>query len=184
MCLLCKLDYAVFFRTIHGHSWSNLVERVILILNLALRGVSLARAAMDTVNERIMKRWSGLAETTAAAENSVNFKQKNLTGIDAVIKPLESRFKPFRSLPSTTADAFRNFGQKVFYIDPTIDVKKLNKLGLKNMLHYMTLSNAVALYWLISSPFKTVPTVHAVNAVQWSYFQKFLNLLWVKSSHC
>ena len=33
---IIKLDYAVFFRTITGYSWSNVVEILMLILNLAL----------------------------------------------------------------------------------------------------------------------------------------------------
>ena len=28
VCLLLKLDYAIFFRTITGHYWSNVAERV------------------------------------------------------------------------------------------------------------------------------------------------------------
>ena len=50
-----------------------MVEIVILILNLALQGLSLDRATMDKGNERIMKRSSGLSEIRAAAKKSVNF---------------------------------------------------------------------------------------------------------------
>ena len=74
VCLLLKLDYSIFVRTIPGHSWSNVVERVMLILNLVLQGVYLACADTDTGNERIMKRCSRLVKIRAAARNTVYFK--------------------------------------------------------------------------------------------------------------
>ena len=53
--LLLELDKSIFVCTIPGHSWSNMVEIVILILNLALQGLSLARAPIKKLNEIIMK---------------------------------------------------------------------------------------------------------------------------------
>ena len=129
VCILLKLDYAVFFCIITGHSLSNVVERVMSVLNLSLQGVYLARAAMDT-GKFIMKRCCGSAEILAAAKSSVYFKQKLPTSIDAVIKPLESIFESlrlkggaFRSLPSTTADALQNFGQKFLILTQPLTLK-------------------------------------------------------------
>ena len=55
VCLLLKIYNAICFSTIPGYSWSNMVEIVILILNLALQGLSLARAPIKKLNEIIMK---------------------------------------------------------------------------------------------------------------------------------
>ena len=70
-----------------------------------------------------------------------------MTSIDAVIKPLESRFeslilkgKLFRFLPFPTTDDLHHFGQKSSILTRPLMLRNWASLVWKTILHYMNLS--------------------------------------------
>ena len=85
MGLLLDLEMCVLICTVAGHSWSNHVEGVMCIFNLAMNGTSLARPAMDERNEAIMAKCGGLGDICAAGDASSNFRESLIGSIGIVI---------------------------------------------------------------------------------------------------
>ena len=139
LAMILKLDILLCIRTVAGHSWCNPVERVMSIFNLALNGTSLARPVMDERNEAIMAKCTGLGDIRAQGESSSDFKDKVIASVDAVVTMLSMRFEKcelkgvsFQRIGRPEVDDIDHVLQKILSIDPSIDLKKLNKKGVSN----------------------------------------------------
>ena len=86
------LDMLIAIRTCPYQSWSNLAERVMSTLNLALQNVSLARAAMDPELEGMIWNKSTLTELKATIDKSPPLAVALRDSMSSVIARLAQRF--------------------------------------------------------------------------------------------
>ena len=142
--ILLDVDLSVFMRTIPGHSWANIVERVMAIFNIALYHSSLKRPLMDDRAEETMSKCSGLNEVREAGQASSHFKSQLQTSMGTVADELAIRFnrlslkgEPFKRLPIYNETMVHQFLLKAREIDPALDFSKLTRKDLqrKDCLH-------------------------------------------------
>ena len=71
LCLFLRLnlDMLIAVRTAPGNSWTNLAERVMPVLNLALQNVALERSRMSPQMESLLKSKSTMAEVHSASKH-------------------------------------------------------------------------------------------------------------------
>ena len=86
------LDMLIAIRTCPYQSWSNLAERVMSTLNLALQIFSLARAAMDQELEEMIRNKSTLTNLRATIDKSPALAVAMRDSMSPVIARLAQRF--------------------------------------------------------------------------------------------
>ena len=69
-----NLDMLVAMRTCPTQSWTNLAERVMSRLNIALQNVALERNAMDPQFEDVMRKNNNMKSVRGATEERSGFK--------------------------------------------------------------------------------------------------------------
>lgn len=84
---------AVAVRTAPGNSWTNLAERVMPVLNLALQNVALESSRMSAQVEALMKSKNTVSDVRSAARRHPQLKAEYKESMEAVINLLNSRFR-------------------------------------------------------------------------------------------
>ncbi|GES75075.1 uncharacterized protein LOC105326236 [Rhizophagus clarus] len=95
--LSLDLDYLVAVHIPPGHSWKNLVERIISILNLELQCVGLIRQEMDAESEEIMSQCNSMSDIRKAAEKNPSLKENLKQSLNFTITLLNKPISEFFS---------------------------------------------------------------------------------------
>ena len=165
LCIYMKIDIAFFMRTIPGHSWTNIVERVMAIFNIGLYHVALERPRMDDRCEEIMSKCGGLVDVREEGKKSSHFKGQVQETMGKVSDALAERFnrlslkdEPFQRLPSYDEATVERFFEVLRRIDPAIDFTKpltrANVSKLDKLNEYLQKHLHVEHYWLMYSKCK------------------------------
>ncbi|GBB94949.1 hypothetical protein RclHR1_02450002 [Rhizophagus clarus] len=80
-------------RTLPGHSWKNLVKRIISILNLGLQCIGFMRQEMDKELEEIMSKCNNMNDIRKAAEKASKLKNELKESLNPTITLLNDLFK-------------------------------------------------------------------------------------------
>ena len=94
VCLFLRLnlDMIIAVRCAPHQSWTNLAERCMSILNLALQNVALQRESMPEEFEKCASDVSSLSELRNLASSKPEFKAAYLQSMQPVIDLLNGRF--------------------------------------------------------------------------------------------
>ena len=87
-----NLDMLVAVRCCPQYSWTNLAERCMPILNLALQNVALQKSSMASELEEIIKKKKTMDELRSYTETNAAFKQLYVQSMQPVIELLNGRF--------------------------------------------------------------------------------------------
>ncbi|ORY41532.1 hypothetical protein BCR33DRAFT_825419 [Rhizoclosmatium globosum] len=140
LAIMTGTDFLVAVRTVPGHSWSNMVERVMSIFNLALYGVALCRAEMPDECEKMMKQCNGLVDIREKVKDSPLFRDELVSCMGKTITQLRARFeqlslkeKPFAGMDPMSDNDLSVFVETILAIDAEFDLtKKINKKEFKS----------------------------------------------------
>ena len=136
--LRLKLDMIVAIRCAPHQSWTNLAERCMSILNLALQNVALQRESMSPDFEKKVSDVSTLSDLRSLLSNKSDFQAAYLNSMQPVIDLLNNRFSRMKlkeSRISTYTGASESDIQAMFeeilQIDHSLEADKLVKKELK-----------------------------------------------------
>ena len=95
LCLFIRfnLNLLIAVRTAPGNSWTNLAERVMPVLNLALQNVALERSKMSPQMESLMKSKHTMADVHSTAQHFPQMKTEFKESMEKVINLLNLRFR-------------------------------------------------------------------------------------------
>ena len=109
-------------RTAPHHSWTNLVERIMSILNIALQGVAIARDPLSPESEILFDKADTLEEIRSKAAQNSNLREDLVSCIKNVQKMLSERTEklvlnqvPFKTYGPATEEQI-NLLFEVLYI--------------------------------------------------------------------
>lgn len=114
-----NLDFLVTVQTAPNNSWLNPCERLMSILNLALQGVSTARAKSTVEVEAALKVCNSMTGIRNEADSKPDLKRGVADSLATVISLVESRFKIKRS----------HSRKRNFRLEKKLQVMKLNVFG-------------------------------------------------------
>ena len=107
--LRCDLDFLAAVRTAPYQPWKNPVERIMLILNLALQGVGLMRKEMPPKFEAVISSCKSVKDIRSACFNHPGLKEAIVMSTEPVKILLELLFvSSFHSSSSAELDKFWN----------------------------------------------------------------------------
>ena len=119
-------------------SWTNLAERCMSILNLALQNVALQRESMSPDLEKKISDVSTLSDLRSLLSNKSDFQEAYLKSMQPVIDLLNDRFSRMKlkeSRISTYTGAsendIRTMFEEILQIDHSLEADKLVKNELK-----------------------------------------------------
>ena len=126
------LDMLICVRTCPYQSWTNVAERVMSTLNLALQNVSLARTAMADHFERLIKNKNSLADIRQAINVTPDLGPALLDSMSAPLVTVSQRFQAMKvkdnkvkvGVAAIHADLDMQF-QHALFIDPSLERDKL-----------------------------------------------------------
>ena len=90
------LDFLCAMRTCPTQSWTNLAERVMSILNIALQHCALQRDEMSNQFEDIIKKSNSMSKLRSEASNLEELQESFTTSMQSVISLVESRFESMK----------------------------------------------------------------------------------------
>ena len=95
LCLFIRfnLNLLIAVRTAPGNSWTNLAERVMPVLKLALQNVALERSKMSPQMESLMKSEHTMADVRSTAQRFPQMKTEFKESMEKVINLLNLRFR-------------------------------------------------------------------------------------------
>ena len=133
------LDMLVCIRTCPYQSWTNVAERVMSTLNLALQSVSLACTAMADHFERLIKNKNSLAEVREAVRVNPDLGPALLDSMSAPLVTVSQRFQAMKvkdskvkvGVPASASNLDAQF-QHALFIEPSLQKDKLTAKDLAN----------------------------------------------------
>ena len=132
------LDMLIAIRTCPYQSWTNLAERVMSTLNLALQNVSLARAAMDPELEAMIQSKTTLTDLPDAISTSPALAAAFRDSMSFVIVRLTQRFNqmklkedPVECANAASDEEVDEFFTLLHFIEPSLSPNNLTKAILK-----------------------------------------------------
>ena len=140
VCLFLRLnlDMIVAVRCAPHQSWTNLAERCMSILNLALQNVALHRESMPEELEKCASDVSTLSELRGLASSKPEFKAAYLRSMQPVIDLLNNRFtrtklkeSPLSTYTGANESEIQEMFDEVLQIDTTLQADKLVQKELK-----------------------------------------------------
>ncbi|GBC32615.2 hypothetical protein GLOIN_2v1880501 [Rhizophagus irregularis DAOM 181602=DAOM 197198] len=112
------------FRTPPQHSWKNLVECIMSILNLGLQSVGLMRAEMNDQSENLMSKCGTMNEIRKIAEENPNLKEDLITSLQVPIHLIRDVFshqalkgEPFKTFPAASETEIERFWKTIQIVD-------------------------------------------------------------------
>ena len=133
------LDMLIAIRTCPYQSWSNLAERAMSTLNLALQNVSLARAAMDPEFEGMIRNKCTLTELRAAIDKSPPLAVALRDSMSPVIARLAQRFtqmklkeEPVLCANAASDEEIDQYFELVHFIEPSLSQDNLTVKALES----------------------------------------------------
>lgn len=134
--LKCNLDMLVAVRCAPHQSWTNLAERCMSILNLALQNVALERRVTESEMEKLAQKASSMGDLREVG--NPEFKQAFLDSMQPVIHLLNQRFsrmklkgEKFVTHSAATESQILAYFSEIHQIDPTLSLGKLTQSDLK-----------------------------------------------------
>ncbi|SMN01555.1 hypothetical protein SPONL_2127 [uncultured Candidatus Thioglobus sp.] len=129
-----NLDMLIAVRTCPYQSWTNLVERVMSTLNLALQNMSLARKKMPDEAEASVKGKNTLTDIRAEIERSTDLKDELRDSMSHPMILLAKQFsamklkgQPLRSGVAATDQEIDAMFERVRVIEPGLTASNLTK---------------------------------------------------------
>lgn len=137
------LDFLCAMRTCPTQSWTNLAERVMSILNIALQHCALEREKLSGQLEDIVKKCNNMNKLREEAEENPELKKAFTTSMQSVISLVEGRFESMKlkenniqCAKSCDDAAIDSFFQCLSKIDENIDKEKLTVADLAKLESY------------------------------------------------
>ena len=140
VCLFLRLnlDMVVAVRCAPHQSWTNLAERCMSILNLALQNVALQRESMSEEFEKYASDVSTLSELRSTASSKPDFKTAYLSSMQPVIDLVSGRFArmklkgpSFNTYAGASESDINRMFEQILQIDRSIERDKLVKKELQ-----------------------------------------------------
>lgn len=140
VCLFLRLNLAmiVAVRCAPHQSWTNLAERCMSILNLALQNVALHREPMAENLEKCASDVSTLSDLRGLQSTKPDFKDAYLRSMQPVIDLLNGRFarmklkeSPLSTYTGASESDIQEMFNEVLLIDSTLQIDKLVQKELK-----------------------------------------------------
>ena len=134
------LDMLICVRTCPYQSWTNVAERVMSTLNLALQNVSLARSSMTDSLEQLVKNKTTMSEVREAIEKNSDLASALQDSMSAPLVALSTRFQAMKvkgnpvkvGLPASESRIDEQFEHALF-IDPSRTSLRLKILLLLSL---------------------------------------------------
>ena len=131
------LDMLICIRTCPYQSWTNVAERVMSTLNLALQNVSLARTAMADHFERLVKNKNSLADVREAIKMNTDLGPALLDSMSVPLVTVSQRFQAMKikdnevkvGVPASESEIDTQF-QHAHFIEPSLDKDNLTAKDL------------------------------------------------------
>ena len=125
------LDMLISVRTCPYQSWTNLAERVMSILNLALQHVALARRSMEPDLEEIIKGKNTLGEVRKMLVENPGLEDALRDSMQGPITTLADRFKAMKIKEqgvgvafAASEDEIKHVLNFIQFLEPSIDSEK------------------------------------------------------------
>ena len=140
VCLFLRLnlDMIVAVRCAPHQCWTNLAERCMSILNLALQNVALQREPMPDDLEKCVSDVSTLSDLRGVASKKPEFRAAYLKSMQSVIDLLNGRFSRMKlkeslltTYPGASDRDIEELFAEILQIDGTLQADKLVKKELK-----------------------------------------------------
>ena len=132
------LDMHIAIRTCPYQSWTNLAERVISTLNLALQNVSLARAATDPELEVMIRNKGTLTELRHTIDKSPALASEIGDSMSPVIARLAQRFnqmklkeESIRCFAAVSDEEINEYFKLLHFIEPSLSQNNLTSTALQ-----------------------------------------------------
>ena len=127
------LDMLVAMRTCPTQSWTNVAERVMSLLNIALQHCATEREAMDVQFEKILKATNNMTNLREAASKNPALKNAFATSMLPVMDLIANRFENMKlkdnqvqCFPSASDESVKRFFEIIQRrIDPLITMDSL-----------------------------------------------------------
>ena len=123
-----KLKFLCVIRTAPGHSYINIVERIMSILNLGFQNVALER--QESPSDRAIEKCKNLEDLRKNPEIKADWQKS----VEPLISLLEARIQrlmlkdvPFVTSPAATDEELEEFIDETEEIDEMLPSKKRNK---------------------------------------------------------
>ena len=160
------LDMLISVHTCPYQSWTNLAERVMSTLNLALQHVALARRSMEPDLEEIIKGKNTLGEVRKMLVENPGLEDALRDSMQGPITTLADRFKAMKIKEQGVGVAFAASGDEIKhalnfiqFLEPSIDSEK--KMTSKIMKESVPLRDCTATCLTIFFKLKNVKTIVA-----------------------
>ena len=128
--LYMDLDIMHKVQTVANHSYANIVERVMSILNLALQNISLCRPAMTEELENMYMRCKSLADVRRVGKDHPEFRKAWLDVHEQLLEIVREMFshlnlkgKPFETFTVAQERELLIF-KEIKRVDPNFDMSK------------------------------------------------------------
>ncbi|CAG8523511.1 4076_t:CDS:2, partial [Scutellospora calospora] len=125
--LALDLDYFVAVRTPPQHSWKNLVERIMSILNLGLQCVGLMRSKMDDQLEILISKANNMSEIRRITEKNPTLKTCLIESLQQPIRLIRDIFErqslkevPFETYDAATEEEIESFWETIHIVDDSV----------------------------------------------------------------
>ena len=137
------LDFLCAMRTCPTQSWTNLAERVMSILNIALQHCALERDKMSAALEDLMKKCKNIGKVRSEAEDNAELKDAFLSSLENVQSLVADRFERMMlkdnqivcPKPCDENDILAFF-ESLKKIDDNVEIDKLNAACLTKLEAY------------------------------------------------
>ena len=129
-----NLDFLVACRTAPNHSWKNLIERIMLLLNIGLQCVGLMRAKMSDKFESAIYNANNLhqvREAISSRKEVVSSLKPPIDLLKSIFTRLELKGQPFDMYEAATEDEIHEFWSVLLLIDSTLTTCTTTKKLLK-----------------------------------------------------
>ena len=145
LCLFLQLNLGMLIavRTAPGNSWTNIAERVMPVLNLALQNVALERSKMSSQMEFLIKSKSIIADVHSSAQHFPQLKTEYKESMEEVVNLLNSRFRrmTLKGNQLTTYEGVKendvhSFFQCIHTIDATLEQDALRSQDLRKCVKF------------------------------------------------
>ncbi|GBC01659.1 hypothetical protein RclHR1_04280016 [Rhizophagus clarus] len=139
MFIALDLDYLVAVRTPPGHSWKNLVERIMSILNLGMQCVGLMRQKMSEEMEKLISGCNSLEDMREKAKTNHQLEKELLQSMEPIRVLLSNLFTRqslkdefFKVFEPATKTEMENFWESVHLVDDSITIEDTSQKKVAN----------------------------------------------------
>ena len=130
-----NLDFLVACRTAPNHSWKNLVERIMSLLNIGLQCIGLMRAKMSDKFKSSIKNCNNLHQLRekcgSRRDEASGSLKPAVDHLHDVFKRLELKGKSFEIYKAAAEDEIQEFWEVLLLVDATLESEDTTKKSIK-----------------------------------------------------